>query len=84
MKHGKEKVKVKGYSKHKWRCPKCGRAAPEDFCIVHGDVNAVDITKSVKLRKLGLSYSTRTEKETKQNKTKKQTKLKTKRGAITK
>jgi len=65
MKHGKQKVKVNGYTKYKWRCPKCGRAAPEDFCIVHGDVNAVDITKDAKLRKLGLSYSVRTEKEEK-------------------
>lgn len=64
-KHGREKVKVNGYLKHKWRCPKCGRAAPEDFCIVHGDVNAVDITKNAKMRKLGLRYSIRTKKETK-------------------
>ena len=62
VKHGREKVKINGYSKHKWRCPKCGRAAPEDFCIVHGDVTAVDITKNAKIRKMGLEYSTKTEK----------------------
>ena len=65
-----ENVKVNGYTKHKWRCPKCGRAAPDDFCIVHGDVIGVDITKNADMRTLGLEYSTKTEKEKKAKKKK--------------
>jgi len=34
------------------RCPKCGRAAPDSFCIVHGDVKAIDLTESKKAQKM--------------------------------
>jgi len=49
-----EQVWIDGVLKHQWRCPKCGRAAPDDFCIVHGDVNAVDILKDEKIRQIAL------------------------------
>lgn len=49
-----EQVWIEGVLKHQWRCPKCGRAAPDDFCMVHGDVNAVDILKDEKIRQIAL------------------------------
>ncbi|MFH1741327.1 MAG: hypothetical protein ABIH23_20170 [bacterium] len=43
-----EYVTIRGRRKHRMRCPKCGRAAPDDFCMVHGDVKAVDVKRSKK------------------------------------
>jgi len=45
-----EQIWIEGYLKERWRCPMCGRAAPEDFCIVHSDVNAVDILKNERIQ----------------------------------
>ena len=45
-------VMFKGVKKHRMRCPEWGRAAPEDFCIVHGDVKALDLETSKKAQEL--------------------------------
>lgn len=42
----KEYIKFIGVRKQRWRCPECGRAAPDDFCVVHGDVEPLDLTES--------------------------------------
>jgi hypothetical protein len=38
-------VLVHGVLKHRWRCPYCYRNASEGFCMVHGDVDPLDITQ---------------------------------------
>ena len=45
-------VTFKGVKKHRMRCPVCGRAAPDDFCMVHGDVKSIDLETSEKARSL--------------------------------
>jgi hypothetical protein len=47
-----KKVSFAGKKKHRMRCPICGRAAPEDFCMVHGDVKSLDLTTSAKAQEL--------------------------------
>ena len=49
-----EQVWIGDVLKYQWRCPECGRAAPDDFCMVHGDVKAVDILKDEKIRQMVL------------------------------
>ena len=39
-----------GIRKYRMRCPQCGRAAPDEFCIVHGDIKAVDLTEDLKVQ----------------------------------
>jgi hypothetical protein len=38
-------VLVHGVLKHRWRCPYCYRNASAGFCMVHGDVDPLDITQ---------------------------------------
>ena len=38
-----EKVKIHGILKTRYRCPICYRAAPGNFCMVHSDVEAIDL-----------------------------------------
>lgn len=45
-------VMFKGVKKYRMRCPICGRAAPDNFCIVHLDVKALDLETSKKAQKL--------------------------------
>lgn len=47
-----EIIIFEGKRKHKMRCPKCGRAAPSNFCMVHGDVEALDLETSEKAQQL--------------------------------
>ena len=52
MEEQSEYVMFMGVRKHRMRCPMCGRAALYDFCIVHGDVKAIDLTKSKKAQEM--------------------------------
>ena len=45
-----EFVMFLGIQKYRMRCPRCGRAAPDEFCIVHGDIKAVDLTKNLRVQ----------------------------------
>jgi len=45
-------VMFKGIKKHRMRCPKCGRAALDGFCIVHSEVKALDLELSKKAQKM--------------------------------
>ena len=47
-----KKVIFAGKKKHRLRCPICGRAAPDNFCMVHGDVKSLDLTTSAKAQEL--------------------------------
>ncbi|MGB7002735.1 MAG: hypothetical protein WBE22_12175, partial [Halobacteriota archaeon] len=38
-----EKVKIHGILKTRYRCPVCYRAAPDNFCMVHSDVESIDL-----------------------------------------
>jgi len=38
-----EKVRIHGILKTRYRCPICYRSAPENFCVVHSDVEAIDL-----------------------------------------
>lgn len=42
-----EYVTFRGVRKQRFRCPKCGRTAPDDVCEVHGEVEGLDLTESV-------------------------------------
>ena len=53
----REQVWIDGYLKERWRCPICGRAAPGDFCIVHSDVDAVDILEDKRIREMVLEVA---------------------------
>ena len=44
-----EFVYVLGYKEFRYRCPECGRSVPDDYCVVHSDVESVDITKDAKV-----------------------------------
>ena len=65
-------VMFKGVRKHRLRCPICGRSAHENFCIVHSDVQALDLETSKKAQKLvteNLKYQKEHEKKIKKVKT---------------
>ena len=53
----REQVWIEGYLKERWRCPICGRAAPGDFCVVHSDVDAVDILADKRVREMVLEVA---------------------------
>ena len=38
-----EKVEIHGILKTRYRCPVCYRAAPGNFCMVHSDVESIDL-----------------------------------------
>ena len=49
-------VMFKGVMKHRMRCPECGRAAQDNFCIVHSDVKALDLETSKKAQELTTKF----------------------------
>jgi len=54
-----EKVRIHGVLKTRYRCPICYRAAPDNLCVVHGDVKAIDLLaadESVKEAVIDLSF----------------------------
>ena len=42
-----------GVKKQRWRCPKCGRSAPDNLCEVHGDLDEVlDLAESAEAKRM--------------------------------
>lgn len=57
-KDNREKIDVFGVEKSRWRCPECNRAFIYGHCVVHGELEPVDLKELSRQKKLdAIMYS---------------------------